>query len=89
MTAKAYGNQSEIEQRHRHRYEFNTQYREEFEKAGMLFSATSPDNRLMEVIEYPKNDFFIAAQYHPEFLSRPDRPEGLYHDFVAASIKNS
>lgn len=55
----------------------------------MLFSATSPDNRLMEVIEYPKNDFFIAAQYHPELLSRPDRPEGLYHDFVAASIKNS
>ncbi|API71600.1 MULTISPECIES: CTP synthase [Leuconostoc] len=89
LTAKAYGDQPEIEQRHRHRYEFNTQYREEFEKAGMLFSATSPDNRLMEVIEYPKNDFFIAAQYHPEFLSRPDRPEGLYHDFVAAAIKNN
>lgn len=87
VTAHAYGDQDIIQQRHRHRYEFNTQYREEFEKAGMVFSATSPDDRLMEVIEYPKNDFFVAAQYHPEFLSRPNRPEGLYHDFIQASIK--
>ncbi|HEY4399498.1 MAG TPA: CTP synthase [Lactobacillaceae bacterium] len=86
LTAKAYGNATEIQQRHRHRYEFNTKFRDEFEKAGMVFSATSPDNRLMEVIELPSNDFFIAAQYHPEFLSRPDKPEGLYHDFVQAAI---
>ena len=88
LTAKAYGNVDEIEQRHRHRYEFNTKFRSEFEAAGMIFSATSPDNRLMEVIEYPKNDFFIAAQYHPEFLSRPERPEGLYHDFIGAALKH-
>lgn len=86
LTAKAYGNKPEVEERHRHRYEFNTKFRDEFEKAGMVFAATSPDDRLMEVIEYPQNDFFVAAQYHPEFLSRPDRPEGLYHDFVAASL---
>ncbi|MGX7051149.1 CTP synthase [Leuconostoc palmae] len=87
-TAHAYGDVEEVEQRHRHRYEFNTKFREEFEKAGMVFSATSPDNRLMEVIEYPQNDFFIAAQYHPEFLSRPERPEGLYHDFIAYALKH-
>ena len=88
LTAKAYGNVAEIEQRHRHRYEFNTTYRQEFESAGIIFSATSPDDRLMEVIEYPKNDFFVAAQYHPEFLSRPERPEGLYRDFIGAALQH-
>lgn len=88
LTAKAYDNVAEVQQRHRHRYEFNTTYREEFEAAGMVFSATSPDNRLMEVIEYPKNDFFVAAQYHPEFLSRPERPEGLYRDFIGAALQH-
>ncbi|MFC4760844.1 CTP synthase [Fructobacillus durionis] len=85
-TAAAYGNVEEVDERHRHRYEFNTEYRQEFEDAGMIFSATSPDNKLMEVIEYPKNDFFIAAQYHPEFISRPNKPEGLYHAFIKAAI---
>lgn len=85
-TAAAYGNKPEVEERHRHRYEFNIKYRDEFEKAGMVFSATSPDNKLMEVIEYPKNDFFIAAQYHPEFISRPNKPEGLYNSFITAAV---
>lgn len=85
-TAAAYGNKEEVDERHRHRYEFNTEYRKQFEDNGMLFSATSPDDKLMEVIEYPKNDFFIAAQYHPEFISRPNRPEGLYHAFIKAAI---
>ncbi|CAK8053548.1 CTP synthase [Eupransor demetentiae] len=85
--AHAYGDVPEVQERHRHRYEFNTAYRKEFEDNGMVFSATSPDDRLMEVIEYPKNDFFVAAQYHPEFLSRPNRPEGLYNSFISASIK--
>jgi len=88
LTAKAYDNVAEVEQRHRHRYEFNTMYRQEFESAGMVFAATSPDDRLMEVIEYPKNDFFVAAQYHPEFLSRPERPEGLYRDFIGAALQH-
>ncbi|GAO99612.1 CTP synthase [Fructobacillus ficulneus] len=85
--AAAYDNQEEVQERHRHRYEFNLKYRDEFEKAGMVFSATSPDNKLMEVIEYPKNDFFVAAQYHPEFISRPNKPEGLYHSFISAAVK--
>ncbi|QBO36451.1 CTP synthase [Periweissella cryptocerci] len=86
-TAEAYGNVKEIQERHRHRFEFNTDYRNEFEKAGMVFAGVSPDDRLMEIIEIPENDFFIAAQYHPEFLSRPQRPEPLYGAFVAAALK--
>ncbi|GAX04477.1 CTP synthase [Secundilactobacillus pentosiphilus] len=85
VTAAAYGNQAEISERHRHRYEFNNAYREEMSQKGMVFSGTSPDNHLVEVIELPTNKFFVAAQYHPEFLSRPNRPEGLFKAFVAAA----
>ncbi len=85
--AKAYDNQTEISERHRHRYEFNNAYRKEFEANGMNISGTSPDNHLVEVVEIPTNDFFVAAQYHPEFISRPNRPEGLFRDFVAAADK--
>ncbi|WP_268913891.1 CTP synthase [Lentilactobacillus sp. SPB1-3] len=83
--AAAYDNAEEISERHRHRYEFNNAYREEMEAHGLVFSGTSPDNHLVEVIEVPTNKFFVAAQYHPEFLSRPNRPEGLFRDFVAAA----
>ncbi|KRN75357.1 pyrG protein [Weissella kandleri] len=86
-TREIYGT-AEVQERHRHRFEFNTAYREEFEAAGMVFAGTSPDDRLMEIIELPSNDFFIAAQYHPEFISRPNRPEPLYAAFVAAALKN-
>lgn len=85
-TRAIYG-KKEIESRHRHRYEFNTDYRAQFEAAGMVFAGTSPDDRLMEIIELPANDFFIAAQYHPEFLSRPDRPEPLYAAFIKAALE--
>ncbi|KRM11307.1 CTP synthase [Paucilactobacillus suebicus] len=85
VAAAAYDNQALIHERHRHRYEFNNEYREDFEKHGMVFSGTSPDNRLVEVVELPKNKFFVAAQYHPEFLSRPNRPEGLFKAFVKAA----
>lgn len=84
-TAAAYDNQDVIQERHRHRFEFNNDYRESFEKAGMVFSGVSPDNRLVEIIELPKKKFFIAAQYHPEFLSRPQRPEGLFRSFIGAA----
>ncbi len=84
-TAAAYDNQSVIQERHRHRYEFNNKYRAQFEEKGMVFSGTSPDNRLVEIIELPTNKFFIAAQYHPEFLSRPMRPEGLFKAFIGAA----
>ena len=60
-------NETNIEERHRHRYEFNNAYREQLEDKGMVFSGTSPDGRLVEMVEIPENDFFIACQFHPEF----------------------
>ncbi|AUI71805.1 CTP synthase [Companilactobacillus alimentarius] len=84
-TAAAYGNQSVIQERHRHRYEFNNEYRKQFEDLGLVFSGVSPDNHLVEVIEIPENKFFVAAQYHPEFLSRPTKPEGLFKAFIGAA----
>ena len=84
-TRAAYDDQDVIQERHRHRYEFNNDYREAFEKAGMVFSGVSPDNHLVEIIEIPDKKFFIAAQYHPEFLSRPQRPEGLFKAFIGAA----
>ena len=86
LTRKLYHNKSEIKERHRHRYEFKNKFRDAFEKKGMVFSGVSPDNRLVEVIELPKKRFFIACQYHPEFLSRPNRPEPLYDGFINAAL---
>lgn len=84
-TRAAYDDQDVIQERHRHRYEFNNAYREAFNKGGMVFSGVSPDNHLVEIIELPQKKFFIACQYHPEFLSRPQRPEGLFKSFIAAA----
>ncbi|SOC24601.1 CTP synthetase [Brochothrix thermosphacta] len=86
-TAAAYGNVTEVEERHRHRYEFNNTYREQLEEAGMIFSGVSPDGRLVEIVELENHPWFVAAQFHPEFVSRPNRPQGLFADFIAASIK--
>lgn len=80
--------ESEVEERHRHRYEFNNEYREKLEEAGMKFSGTSPDGRLVEIVELENHPWFIACQFHPEFLSRPTRPQKLFRGFVEASIKN-
>ncbi|UDM31932.1 CTP synthase [Lentilactobacillus laojiaonis] len=84
----AYGNQNEISERHRHRYEFNNEYRKAMEDNGLVISGTSPDDRLVEVVEVPTNDFFVASQYHPEFISRPNRPEGLFTDFVKTAFNH-
>ncbi|MBT9049630.1 CTP synthase [Lactobacillus delbrueckii subsp. bulgaricus] len=84
-TRECYDGQEVIQERHRHRYEFNNKYREDFEKAGMTFSGVSPDNRLVEMVEITDKKFFVAAQYHPEFLSRPNRPEGLFKGFIGAA----
>lgn len=78
-----------IYERHRHRYEFNNQYRQEMEKAGFIFSGTSPDGRLVEIIELGDHPWFVACQFHPEFTSRPTRPQPLFRNFVEASLKNS
>jgi CTP synthase len=73
-----------IHERHRHRYEFNNAYREKFEQAGFTFSGTSPDGKLVEVIELKDHPFFIASQFHPEFLSKPNAPHPLFRGFIAA-----
>lgn len=85
VAAAAYDNQDVISERHRHRFEFNNEYREQLAAKGLVFSGTSPDDRLVEVVELPDKKFFVAAQYHPEFLSRPNRPEGLFKAFVKAA----
>ena len=84
---RAYG-EREIAERHRHRYEFNNRYRQAAEEAGMRFSGTSPDGRLVEAVEIPENDFFVAVQYHPEFKSRPNHAHPLFREFVAASLRH-
>ena len=76
-----------IQERHRHRYEFNNDYRTIFEKYGMIIAGTSPDNRLVEAVEIPANDFFVGVQYHPEFKSRPDRAHPLFREFVRVSLQ--
>jgi CTP synthase len=85
--AQAYGS-TEISERHRHRYEVNNAYRDKLAAAGLVFSGTSPDDRLVEVIELPADEhpFFVASQYHPEFKSRPDRPAPLFREFVRAAF---
>jgi CTP synthase len=77
-----------IYERHRHRYEVNNHLRRRLDAAGLIFSGTSPDDRLVEVIELPSDahPFFVASQYHPEFKSRPERPAPLFREFVGAAL---
>ncbi len=82
---QAYGS-TEIQERHRHRYEFNNQYRAQFGEHGMVFSGTSPDGQLVEVIELPANPWFVAVQCHPEFKSKPTKAHPLFEGFVKASL---
>ena len=81
---EAYGKDF-IEERHRHRFEFNNEFREEYIKNGMDFGGLSPDGRLVESVEIDKNDFFVGVQYHPEFLSRPNRPHPLFVGLIKAA----
>lgn len=76
-----------IYERHRHRYEFNNQYREDFLKAGMVFAGQSPDERLVEIVEIPQNKWYVGVQFHPEFKSRINRPHPLFASFIKASLK--
>lgn len=87
LAYQCYG-ESDIKERHRHRYEFNNKYKEAMEKAGLVFSGINPQAGLAEIIELPKNDFFIACQFHPEFTSRPLFPNPLFKGFVGAAIKH-
>ncbi|MGE7603843.1 CTP synthase [Peribacillus sp. NPDC097675] len=76
-----------VYERHRHRYEFNNHYRQAMEEAGFIFSGTSPDGRLVEIVELKDHPWFVASQFHPEFISRPNRPQPLFRDFVGMSLK--
>lgn len=78
---------SMIYERHRHRYEVNNDYREEFANHGVIFAGTSPDNHIVEMMEIPSHPWFVACQFHPEFKSRPNRPHPLFRGFVSAAAK--
>jgi CTP synthase len=75
----------QISERHRHRFEVNNSYREQLGKAGLVFSGTSPDNVLVEMIEIKDHPWFVAVQFHPEFQSTPKNPHPLFTSFVAAA----
>ena len=84
----AYG-VDEVTERHRHRYEFNNEYREEFERAGLVPSGTTPDGSLVEICEIRDHPWMVGSQFHPEFRSRPNRPHPLFSGFLAAAVERS
>ncbi|GAA4470268.1 MULTISPECIES: CTP synthase [Novipirellula] len=85
ISGKAYES-DQVDERHRHRYEFNNQYRQQFEASGMRFAGTSPDGGLVEVVELPDHPWFVAVQYHPEFKSKPLKAHPLFAGFVQAAV---
>ena len=86
QVAQAYG-EAVVSERHRHRYEFNSQYRTRFEASGFVCSGTSPDKRLVEFIELTGHPFWVGTQAHPEFKSRPDRPHPLFREMIGAALE--
>ena len=84
LAKEVYGT-DQISERHRHRYEYNNEYRERLENAGLICSGTSPDGRLVEIVEYREHPYFIAGQFHPELKSRPNKPAPLFVGFVRAA----
>lgn len=84
ISRKAY-NKAEISERHRHRYEFNTKFREHLEKCGLVIAGTSPDRKLVEIVELKEHPFFVGVQFHPEFKSRPIRAHPLFRAFIQAT----
>jgi len=87
LTERAYGS-TLVYERHRHRYEFNNEYREQLANLGLNFAGTTPDGRLVEIVEVPDHPWFVATQFHPEFTSRPNRPQPLFRDFIQASLNH-
>ena len=85
---RAYG-KSEVSERHRHRYEFNNEFRSDFERNGMIFTGTSPNGLLVEAVEIPEHRFYIGVQYHPEFKSRPNHAHPLFREFIKAAVEKS
>ena len=87
QTHRAYG-ADVVSECHRHRFEFNNKYRKQLEDAGMIISGQSPDKRLVEIIELRDHPWFVGTQFHPELLSRPNRPHPLFQSFVGAALKH-
>jgi CTP synthase len=83
---EAYGTDM-ISERHRHRYEFNNDFRDEIQKAGMVIAGTSPNGLLVEAVEIPSNDFYLGVQFHPEFKSRPQAAHPVFREFVKFAVK--
>ncbi len=79
---------NEISERHRHRYEFNNEYRDVLTSTGLTLSGLSPDGRLVETVELTDRPFYVGVQYHPEFKSRPNKPHPLFEGFVGAALEN-
>ncbi|XOU94795.1 MAG: CTP synthase [Candidatus Kerfeldbacteria bacterium] len=88
ISYKSY-NKDKIDERHRHRFEFNNKYREQLENEGLKIAGTSPDGLLVEIVEIPSHPWFVAVQFHPEFKSRPLRPHPLFRDFVKACVNHN
>jgi CTP synthase len=88
LAAEAYGT-SKIRERHRHRFEVNPAYHQQLQDAGLVFSGTSPDGMLVEIIELKNHPYFLAVQFHPEFKGRPTRPHPLFAKFVERMLASS
>jgi CTP synthase len=86
LAEKCYG-RKEISERHRHRYEFNNDYRDVLKEAGLVISGLSPDGTLVETVELADHPFYLGVQYHPEFKSRPNRPHPVFREFVSAALQ--
>ena len=87
LAAQLYNNADRIHERHRHRYEFNSDYQEQLQEHGLVVSAVSANEGLVEIIELPSNKFFIACQFHPEFQSKPNKPHPLFASFIKAALE--
>ncbi len=85
-SAELYGNCTHIHERHRHRYEFNSDYQDQLQEAGLVIASVSEDQGLVEIIENPDHPFFVAAQFHPEFKSKPNAPHPLFSGFIKAAL---
>jgi len=87
--SRIYGGAREISERHRHRYEVNSAYREALESQGLLFSGMSPDGLLPEIVERPDHPWFVGVQFHPELKSKPFEPHPLFAGFIEAALAQS
>ena len=85
LAEKIYGD-TEVTERHRHRYEFNMKYRDQMNAKGFVISGTSPDGTLAELVELRDHPYFVGCQYHPEFQSKPNKPHPLFKGFIQACL---